>query len=108
MTSQISTSLLRYSDQDQLSFGHCYIKHATNGMSPRSILGHRIEGATNDILNESLYQHCSFGTGNCDLCHVPINYRSLLLDGERPGDRGDEEDVCGSVRAGFRISSAPR
>ncbi|TFK54727.1 hypothetical protein OE88DRAFT_1598187, partial [Heliocybe sulcata] len=65
-----------YTDQAQFSSGHCYILYATNGDGPQPVSGQVIYDTANVILNNCDIRCGSYETGNCEKCHVTINYRS--------------------------------
>ncbi|TFK54726.1 hypothetical protein OE88DRAFT_950256 [Heliocybe sulcata] len=64
-----------YTDQAQFSNGHCYIIYATNGAGPQPVSGQVIYDTANTILNDCQHSCGSYGTGNCDKCHVTLNFR---------------------------------
>ncbi|KAI1343063.1 hypothetical protein F5Y15DRAFT_412730 [Xylariaceae sp. FL0016] len=64
-----------YSDGQEFSFQDCYIKYATNGSGAQSISGADIYQTCRTIIEACGFAHGSYGTGNCDECHVTMNYR---------------------------------
>ncbi|EYE99782.1 uncharacterized protein EURHEDRAFT_373693 [Aspergillus ruber CBS 135680] len=65
-----------YKDQQEFSSGHCYLKYATNGSGDQDLSGQRIRDVAQNILDNCSDGHGSYGTGNCEKCHVTVNYRS--------------------------------
>lgn len=69
-----------YNDQAQFSYNNCYLKYATNGSGAKPIKGIDIVNKINEIIASCRppngYYSGSFGTGNCDACHVTVNYRA--------------------------------
>ncbi|KAI1121502.1 hypothetical protein F5Y10DRAFT_288409 [Nemania abortiva] len=65
-----------YNDQAQFSSGNCYIIYATNGAGPQPVSGQVLINTANAILDECSNLHGSYGTNNCESCHVTVNYRS--------------------------------
>ncbi|KAF2966576.1 hypothetical protein GQX73_g7030 [Xylaria multiplex] len=65
-----------YSDQSQFSSGNCYVIYATNGAGPQPVSGQTILDTANAILDQCSSRHGSYGTNNCESCHVTVNYRS--------------------------------
>ncbi|KAL5373722.1 hypothetical protein PMIN06_010863 [Paraphaeosphaeria minitans] len=70
----------QYSDQTQFSSGHCYIIYATNGAGAQPVSGQTIVDTATSILTDCggivHLSEGSYGTGNCESCHVTVNYRS--------------------------------
>ncbi|KAI1343062.1 hypothetical protein F5Y15DRAFT_412729 [Xylariaceae sp. FL0016] len=62
-------------DQTEFSVGSCYVKYATNGNGDQPISGQTIKDTCNAILDKCGSGHDSVGTGNCDECHVTMNFR---------------------------------
>ncbi|KAJ5799064.1 uncharacterized protein N7518_001132 [Penicillium psychrosexuale] len=73
--SNIDTSAT-YNDGSQFSEGHCYLVYATNGSGDQPVSGQTIHDVAQSILDGCAKKHGSYGTGNCDACHVTVNYRS--------------------------------
>ncbi|KAI4606395.1 hypothetical protein J4E80_010147 [Alternaria sp. BMP 0032] len=65
-----------YNDQQEFSQGSCFIKYATNGSGQQAVRGQVIKDKAEYILAHCGKSHGSYGTGNCDKCHVTVNYRS--------------------------------
>ena len=65
-----------YTDQAQFSVGTCYMIYATNGAGPQSLSGQGILDTAQSILDDCTGYKGSFGTNNCESCHVTVNYRS--------------------------------
>lgn len=80
-----------YPDQSQFSFGHCYIKYATNGSGEQLVSGQTILDTINAIFEDcgTFYGTWvgSFGTNNCDACNVTVNYRACTFPKKDPWDR---------------------
>lgn len=69
----------KYTDGYEFSHGDCMVQYRTGGSGPQPLLGEVILKTANAILDDCMdmsgTSHGSFGTGNCDKCHVTINYR---------------------------------
>ncbi|KAJ5799063.1 uncharacterized protein N7518_001131 [Penicillium psychrosexuale] len=65
-----------YTDGTEFSKGNCYVKYATNGSGDQPISGQDIVNTMTTIMDSCDLRIGSFGTGNCDSCHVTINYRA--------------------------------
>jgi len=64
-----------YNDGQEFSQGSCFIKYATNGSGSKPVKGSIIKEKAEYILAHCGKSHGSYGTGNCDKCHVTVNYR---------------------------------
>ncbi|EYE99783.1 uncharacterized protein EURHEDRAFT_407782 [Aspergillus ruber CBS 135680] len=64
-----------YKDGKEFSKGTCYVKYATNGSGDQPIKGQDIINTMNNIQQNCNSNVGSYGTGNCEKCHVTINYR---------------------------------
>ncbi|RJE19782.1 hypothetical protein PHISCL_07880 [Aspergillus sclerotialis] len=69
-------TMKEYKDGTEFSKGTCYVKYATNGSGDQAVSGQDIVNAMNDIQEQCDPPIGSRGTGNCDECHVTINYRA--------------------------------
>ncbi|KAL8731340.1 MAG: hypothetical protein Q9181_004337 [Wetmoreana brouardii] len=68
-----------FTDGAEFSVGTCYIKYSTDDGGPAPVIG--------EVIHETAWQlyynycakerHGSFGTDNCDGCHVTVNYRHV-------------------------------
>ncbi|KAI4677321.1 uncharacterized protein J4E88_007129 [Alternaria novae-zelandiae] len=69
---------LTYSHDQEFSYGTCYVKYATNDKASVShpVSGQKIKDVATRILNECGHHKGSFGTDNCDGCHVTVNYKA--------------------------------
>ncbi|KAL2782679.1 hypothetical protein BJX66DRAFT_320134 [Aspergillus keveii] len=65
-----------YVDQAQFSVGDCYLIYATNDSGDQTIGGQLLRDTAEAILDTCGHHKGSFGTNNCDECHVTMNYRS--------------------------------
>ncbi|KAK1146857.1 hypothetical protein N8T08_002175 [Aspergillus melleus] len=66
---------LTYKDQSQFSVGNCYVIYATNGSGDKRVSGQKIHDTVKTIIDTCSDHKGSFGTGNCDACHVTVNYQ---------------------------------
>ncbi|CDM29947.1 hypothetical protein DTO013E5_8341 [Penicillium roqueforti] len=73
--SNVDTSAT-YNDGSQFSEGECYLVYATNGSGDQPVSGQKIHDVAQAIVDNCDMQHGSFGTENCNSCHVTVNYRS--------------------------------
>lgn len=64
-----------YKDGDEFSHGICMIQYRTNGNGDQEISGQDIADTIAPILEDCPESIGSRGTGNCDDCHVTVNYR---------------------------------
>lgn len=64
-----------YKDQDEFSPGTCMIKYRTDGHGPQKVSGQVIRDTAARIMDKCEGGHGSMGTGNCETCHVTMNYR---------------------------------
>ncbi|KAL4995081.1 hypothetical protein BDV10DRAFT_137959 [Aspergillus recurvatus] len=64
-----------YADQAEFSVGNCYVVYATNGSGEQRLSGQKIYDTARTILDTCGHHKGSYGTNNCDECHVTINYR---------------------------------
>lgn len=67
-----------YDDGYEWSSCDCYMVYATNGSGEEPISGQTLKTITTNILQQCGHHKGSFGTGNCNKCHVTVNYRSTL------------------------------
>ncbi|CAG5158676.1 uncharacterized protein ALTATR162_LOCUS5200 [Alternaria atra] len=65
-----------YSDGQEFSQGSCFIKYAINKSGPYAVSGQTIKDKALYILAHCGHHHGSYGTGNCEKCHVTVNYRN--------------------------------
>ncbi|KJK61508.1 Heterokaryon incompatibility protein HET [Aspergillus parasiticus SU-1] len=63
-------------NQSQFSVGNCYVIYATNGSGEQRLSGQIIFDTAKSILDNCGGHKGSFGTYNCNVCHVTVNYRS--------------------------------
>ncbi|KAL2819168.1 hypothetical protein BJX63DRAFT_428824 [Aspergillus granulosus] len=85
-----------YKDQSQFSVGDCYMIYATNGSGDKLVSGRRIYDTAKSIIDTCSGHKGSFGTGNCDACHVTVNYR-VGRKVEALGEEGEIEHHDDSV-----------
>ncbi|KAI4126792.1 MAG: hypothetical protein LQ338_003577 [Usnochroma carphineum] len=76
-----------YTNGSEFSYGECLLEYRTSGQGTQRVSGQAILDAVHRI-----YEKCprhkagrvtargSMGTGNCDACHVTINYREAPSD----------------------------
>ncbi|KAK3716797.1 hypothetical protein LTR37_006147 [Vermiconidia calcicola] len=72
-----------YEDLAQFSEGTCFLQYDTNGSGAHPIDGWSIKEIAVAILDVCAENgiHGSMGTGNCEECHVKINYRRWAFTG---------------------------
>ncbi|RDW93603.1 uncharacterized protein DSM5745_00925 [Aspergillus mulundensis] len=64
-----------YNDQSQFSVGNCYMIYATNDAGEQPVSGQVLYDTAKSILDTCGHHKGSYGTNNCDSCHVTVNYR---------------------------------
>ncbi|KAL8761526.1 MAG: hypothetical protein Q9184_002346, partial [Pyrenodesmia sp. 2 TL-2023] len=62
--------LATYEDRQEFSPGHCMIQYRTDGTGPHPISGAIIRDTAQAIMEKCDKHKGSFGTGNCEKCHV--------------------------------------
>ncbi|KAL8917340.1 MAG: hypothetical protein Q9208_008010 [Pyrenodesmia sp. 3 TL-2023] len=67
--------LALYSNLQEFSPGHCMIQYRTDDTGPHPIPGAIIRDTAQRILLECARHRGSFYTGNCEECHVTVNYK---------------------------------
>jgi len=68
-----------YSYNQEFSHKSCYIKYATNdGNVAHPVSGQKIKDVASSIVANCGHHKGSYGTENCDGCHVTVNYRKSI------------------------------
>lgn len=71
----------KYQDEHVFSYGTCFMVYRTDGAIDFPLSGQVINDTLTRMLKECCcdargYNHRgSFGTGNCDQCHVTVDYQ---------------------------------
>lgn len=64
-----------YEPSDEFSVRSCMIQYRTDGRDSQKISGQIIRNVAKRIMEGCLCGRGSLGTGNCETCHVTMNFR---------------------------------